>query len=147
MRRRVMACTLVLVFGCGDAKPEPAPIPEPDYDVFVADVQPVLIRQCSNPSGCHGTTKRPFALYAPKAHRKRPEETFSSEPLTPEEMRFNYDRTRSFAVDDGTGPELLTRPLAEDAGGIAHSHGGDIYSSTSDRHYRLLRDWLEEKDR
>lgn len=68
---------------------------------------------------------------------------FYDEPLTEAELRVNYDRARSFTADDGSGPQLLTKPLAEDAGGIRHLDGEDIFSSPSERDYRIIEEWVE----
>ncbi len=133
--------------GCGPAGQEPqeAPdeLPRLDYEVFVDAVQPVLVDRCSNPS-CHGNAQRPLSLYAPQAHRLRPEDTFSDRPLSPEEKRANYDRARSFAVDVGGGPLLLTKPLAEDAGGVRHLQGEALFFSVDERDYRAIEAWLSE---
>lgn len=138
------ALAALVVVGCGPSDAPPEQLPSPDYEQFSTSVQPLLIEGCANPSGCHGSPHRPFALYAPGAHRKDRADTYSTDGLTDEETRANYDRTRSFGVDDGSGPPLLTKPLAEDAGGVEHLDGGDVYSSTDNRHFQTLRDWLED---
>lgn len=124
----------------------PEEVPRPNYETFIESVQPILIGSCGNPSACHGSAARPFSLYVPGAHRERPGDVYATGELTPQEMRANYDRARSFALDVGSGPLLLTKPLAEEAGGVRHLEGGDIFFSREERHFRVIQDWIEEKE-
>ncbi|MFU8804411.1 MAG: hypothetical protein ACNA8W_11420 [Bradymonadaceae bacterium] len=135
----VMSCRLV---GCTETNPEPPLIPEPAFDTFVSDVQPILVRRCANPS-CHGRSDRPFALYAQGAHRMDGSQTFSNNPMGDEEVRFNYDRSRSFALGGSEGSLLLNKPLAEGEGGVRHLAGGDVFLSRHDREFQALARWVE----
>lgn len=143
LRVHIVALTLCAVVsaGCGDA-PEQAPLPELDRQVFRIEVEPLLIERCGNPTTCHGNEGRPFALYAPNSNRRNPADVYRNPPLTEQEHRANYDRTRAFAVDRGYGCELLTKPLAKSAGGVDHE-GGDVFESPDSEDFRTLRAWIE----
>lgn len=143
MKSSLFLVLLLLIFaaGCGFVTMENEPLPELDYEVFVGQVQPILGYGCGNPS-CHGNPQRPFSVYAPQAYRLKAADIYSPAPLTEQELRENYDRARSFAVDQGRGPLLLTKPLAENVGGVRHLEGGDIFYSIEDRDYRILEAWI-----
>ncbi len=140
--RGIIAGIAVVVSGCGPPASTPEDLPRPDYDEFVSEVQPILAQRCANPS-CHGATSRPFSVYAAEAHRRDKSRVFYDEALSEGELRANYDRARSFVVDGGTGPLLLVKPLAEEAGGIRHGDGEDVFMSPSEREYRIIEDWIE----
>lgn len=145
MRTRccVAAWMLASLWGCGEASTvEDVAPPRLDEQIFRERVQPVLLARCSNPTTCHGVAGRPLSLYAPRAHRRDSADVFRDPPLTEWEVRANYDRARSFTVDWGHGPELLTKPLAEEVGGVAH-RGGATFWSMDDREFRALSTWIE----
>lgn len=139
--KRLLILTIFIVAGCGVASMEDEPLPPLDYEEFVRQVQPILGYGCANPS-CHGNEQRPLSIYAPQAYRFDPTQVFTLSPLTDGELRENYERARSFAVDTGAGPLLLTKPLAEEAGGARHLEGGDIFYSIEERDYRILEAWI-----
>lgn len=101
------------------------------YDVFVAEVGPVLRRQgCAAEGGCHGGGIRGTFALSPEA-RPDPE--------------FDFEQARLQV--DGYHPEasaLLRKPLAVEAGGAPH--GTKVFASTSDPDYRVLADWIARGD-
>lgn len=136
------ALGLLLLGGCGVVGMEEEPLPPLDFEEYVQSVQPILGFGCGNPS-CHGDARRPLSIYSPQQYRRNSADIFTSSPLTEGELRENYERARSFAVDYGQGPLLLTKPLAEDVGGARHLEGGDIFYSIEDRDYRILKAWID----
>ncbi|MBA2661370.1 MAG: beta-propeller fold lactonase family protein [Bradymonadaceae bacterium] len=143
---RAMIALFLLTTGCAPAEaPAPAPAwPSPSFERFVEEVQPLLLNRCANPS-CHGRADRPFALFAQGAHRLQAADVFLDHDLTPAEVQGNYDRARSFARDEGRGPLLLQKPLAEQISGVRHRAGGDIFLTRGDPEYRALADWVGEE--
>jgi hypothetical protein len=141
MTRALVLATCVGALSCGlDPAPyESAPLPDPA--AFEAVAQPVLLARCANPTTCHGREDRPLALYAPWANRMDPADLLRDKSLTAAEVRANYDRARAFALERASGPLLLTKPLAESAGGAWHG-GDDLFESREDREYRALESWI-----
>lgn len=137
----LIASALFLGVACGDQLQPESPVPALDRATYADVVQPILERGCSNPSSCHGRADRPLSIYAPRAYRAEPGAVFTDPPLTSDELDSNFDRTRGFAIDNGGGPELLSKPLAEGAGGARHE-GGDVFQSMDDREYRAIQDWI-----
>lgn len=135
-----LVATLTLSIGC-EWSLDHAPLPAPDRSEFEEHVQPVLQARCSNPTSCHALETRPFALYARRANRLDPVDIHRDPPLTEEEIEANYHRTRSFAVDQGGGPLLLTKPLDERHSGVRHE-GGVQFQAPDDREFRILAQWV-----
>lgn len=115
--------------------------PAPDYDAFVRDVHPILLRDCGMLE-CHGTPKRPFRLYGAGRLRVDPD-TDRFDPTTDEELWFSYQRTRSMLTHDGDVRDstLLRKPLPGAGHQGVDDYGGPIYRSTDDPDYRTLIDW------
>jgi hypothetical protein len=114
-----------------------------DYDLFVADVQPILAEKCGNPS-CHGRADRPYSVFSPRAWRLDPERTHLSEPLSSEELVHNYTMSCVF-VSEAEAPDaslLLLKPLGS-SGDVFHG-GGVIFEGESDRDYRIVLEWIEK---
>lgn len=111
----------------------------PELADFAARAQPVLAARCATPS-CHGRADRPLALYAPGFHRRDPRDLHRELPLDEDELRLNLMRVMAFVTPQVDRCELLTKPLADAAGGIAHA-GGTQFADTSDWDYRALRAW------
>lgn len=120
------------------------PLPAADLQTFAAEVQPILAARCANPS-CHGMAGRPLEVFAPQRHRADPADLHRDLPLTEAELAANFFRASAFLLD-GRGPAdcpLLTKPLAESAGGVAHVGGAQFYDTDEVEYARLLA-WIEE---
>lgn len=155
----------VLFAACVVDNPDRA-LPELDREVFDRAVQPVLARRCAF-SDCHGTANRFLRIYARNRHRPtggacasdddclrdwsclRQVCTFPiSDELTALELNLNYDRVRGFVDPEAPGESLLlTKPLAEEAGGLYHraadqyGTGLDVFLDAADPDYQTLARW------
>lgn len=107
-----------------DASTDPAGA---DFEVFDA-ANRVLADSCAA-GNCHGSPGN--ALYLTCG---------SSE----EQKRWNYFAASDYLAVETDSSELLRRTLAPAFGGTFHE-GGVLFSSSSDRSYRALRTWAEEK--
>lgn len=140
-------------------------LPDLDENFFRCRVFSVFQDGCAN-LGCHSpqTPARQLRLYARWQEREFPIHSGSQDlellhdcsqgfpasatcdrhPLTALEWATNFDSARLFAigVDSGADSELVTQPLAEEAGGLTHD-GFDIWASTSDVRYQTLVEWLD----
>lgn len=127
--------------------------------VFVCDVQPVLARECAFPA-CHGNTSRRLRVLAPGRMRLAEDyaaarshmtlediEAGIQPPLTPNEVRFNFDQAVAVSSDP-TERQMLTRPLSRAAGGTTHASaiGGDVFDSPDAAGYRAIERWLDGED-
>jgi hypothetical protein len=105
-----------------------APVADSEsYERFVDEVQPVLVERCAG-SSCHGAA-------AAGLHISCGEDD--------EERRANYESVIRYLSEVAVSSELLRRPLAASRGGIYHE-GGDIFLSTDDTDYRVLRSFAED---
>jgi hypothetical protein len=97
-----------------------------DYQKFQDDVAPVLAQAGCRASECHGGGIRG---------------TFRLSPQTALDPQLDFEQA-SLQVDpyDPVASPLLTRPLAEDAGGTRHEW--EPFSSTDDPGYRAILDWI-----
>lgn len=115
---------------------------EAGFAAFESSVQPILADRCANPS-CHGAVGRPLQLYAAGWHRLDPADLHSMDGLNEEELRLNYSRASGFVQEAAqTGQcHLLTKPLAESAGGAAHG-GGAQFEDQAEPDYLTLQGWV-----
>ena len=97
------------------------------YKNFTTVVEPMLVERCAG-STCHGSKVADLYLSCGK---------------TEEEQRWNYFVTLAHLDRSVSLSELLRRPLAVLRGGTFHE-GGDIFPSTDDPDYELLRGWIED---
>lgn len=141
----LLACTLLAA--CGDDKTWSGEVPAADPAVFQSDVYPLLMRDCSF-NDCHGGTHRFFQVFGPG--RVRIDPMLDSEmPATPVELQVSYERARSMLITEGavTRSLLLTKPLAQEAGGVGHrgvdGYGRNVYQSVDDPSYQKLLRWAE----
>lgn len=114
-----------------------------DFGVFAEQVQPALAMSCANPS-CHGAKGRPLELYAVHQHRLEAADVHLDAPLNELELQLNYLRSCGFLVDLAE-PEscmLLSKPLAEHAGGVHHA-GGDQFIDASNPDYQRIFAWID----
>lgn len=129
--------TALLLLACVEGPGEAALVPV-DTGAFFAEVEPVLVERCANPS-CHGTAERPLEVYAVHRNRMDPDDVWLDGGLTAEERAANLARARGFV---GPTLELARKSLDPDAGGMRHG-GGAIYADATDAEYATLRDWAE----
>ena len=155
----VLLCSL---FPACDSPEEIGYVEDLDYNYFTCEVQPVLARECSFPA-CHGSWQRPFRVLSPGKMRiageyEKARLAFSKEkakageyaPLTPTELRFNFEQSMGFVSleQPEVTSQLLTRPLAFLAGGNFHGifgeHPliGEVCQSTADPRCAILQRWL-----
>ncbi len=154
MNRHVRAGSLVVLVvawavscaSCLGAPSQPLE-PEPlDFATFRCRVQPVLTQNCGT-FACHGDARRFFVLFGRNRLRLGGAETERNAPLSTEEIEHNY--LAASAMIDPSDPErspLLLKPLEPAAGGWFHVGatrfgGANVFESTDDRQYRVLRDW------
>lgn len=122
-------------------------VPVADFDTFKEQAYPVLLRDCGF-NNCHGSQQRFLLIFGPNRARLDPA-THHDEPATDFEVQVSYERTRAMLITNGAiaGALLLTKPLAQQAGGV--SHGGvddfkrNVYQSTSDPGYVALLRWAQ----
>lgn len=140
----VVLVAVVCGAGCGEPEGEFA-ITTPDYTAFETQVMPVLARDCSFHT-CHGARQRFFQVLGPGRPRLSPL-SLDSDPLTTDELRFNYERARSMI--DRDNPErspLFMKPLEPGAGGAGHEgtdlFGRDVYESRLDPSFLVLQSWV-----
>lgn len=139
-----VALSLATSFGCGEPPGEFA-VTAPDLVAFETEVMPVLARDCSFHT-CHGARQRFFQVLGPGRPRLSPL-TRDADPITPEELRFNYGRALSM-IDRGNPAlsPLFLKPLEPVAGGAGHEgtdlFGRDVYQSELDPAFVVLRNWV-----
>lgn len=138
------AASVVAAVGCGEPSGQFA-ITTPDYATFETMVMPVLARDCSFHT-CHGARQRFFQVLGPGRPRLAPE-TRDSDPITPDELRFNYERARSMIDrDDPARSPLFLKPLEPVAGGAGHEgtdlFGRNVYQDKLDPAFLVLQNWV-----
>ena len=144
-----MRALVILAIGLGAGCTGPVTqldLPSADPIVFRDTVYPILLRDCGF-QGCHGTTKRFFAVFGPGRARLDPA-TQPYDPATPYELALSFTRAKSMLVGpDGPHSSLLVRkPIPTALGGSGHKGGDDpwgdpVYASTSDPHYDAIYRW------
>lgn len=142
--RLVLALCVACSAGCAESSGEFA-ITNPDYAAFETQVMPVLARDCSF-HACHGARHRFFQVLGPGRPRLSAL-TPDADPLTPDELRFNYERARSMIDrDDPARSPLFLKPLEPVAGGAGHEgtdlFGRNVYPDKLDPAYLILQNWV-----
>lgn len=133
--RRPLAALMLACAACGDTGGSTT-LASPDVARFETLVAPVLETSCASVS-CHGDAQRPLALYAPRQRRLDPAARYDKTPLTPAEVRANYDAVRGFLdAASALDTTLVRRPL----GYAGHTV---VFEAPSDPGCRALRVWLE----
>jgi len=133
----VLAVYAILVGGCDIATPEPPPPPPGggstyvlDYDVFVAEVAPILTARGCDDLSCHGGGIRG---------------TFQLSPSDDKDVDMDFAQSRLQV--DGDVPAtslLLAKPLSEGAGGLAHAGSVPLstFDSVTDPDYQTILAWI-----
>jgi hypothetical protein len=139
-----LACIAVIA-ACGNEEAGDAVSPESSYAIFEAQVYPLLLRDCGF-SECHGKEERFYQLWGPGRTRLR-ETTMSDDPVTKEEIRRSYERTRAMLATsaDVSDSLLLRKPLEPNAGGQGHKgvdeFGRNVYRYKEDPSFVTLSSW------
>jgi hypothetical protein len=114
----------------------PSPDPTPptggrqyvlDYGTFATQIDSILTDHGCDNVACHGGGIRG---------------TYELSPDTDKNVDFDFNQS-SLQVNAGE-PEsstLLTKPLAETSGGLAHA-GGSAFASTTDPGYQAILNWI-----
>ncbi len=128
-----------------------------DYNTFVCDVMPTLVRRCSYVA-CHGNAKHALRVYSPGKLRigdPLARDARDSQ-LTADEIQANFESavgmTRAATVDDRASGKLqkiplLQKPLAARFGGDEHQRVGifPVYPHATpddDPEWLLLNNWV-----
>ncbi|MEM6291910.1 MAG: hypothetical protein AAGA54_11615 [Myxococcota bacterium] len=143
--RRVAVCGALAQIAACDAEDEATQTPAPDYDVFVRDVYPIVLRDCGMLT-CHGVPERPFRVFGP-GRLRADDDTPRFDPVTEDELWFSYQRTRSMLTHDGDvrSSLLLRKPLPGGGHRGVDAYGAPVYESRDDAAYRVLLDWALEE--
>lgn len=116
-------------------------MPAPDWDAFVREVYPILLRDCGF-ERCHGASARPFHVYGPGRHRWEPDDD-PFDPVREQELWISYQRARSMLVDGPGGPLLLRKVLPGGGHAGLDRHGASVYGDRDDPSYRVLASWAD----
>jgi hypothetical protein len=128
--------------GCGHIEPgAEGTISQLDHDVFQATIQGILDSRGCSQSGCHYRDKTDPNTGGPGGSLRIFECTGSS--CTPDQLLANHDSAAGMAdITNPASSKLLTKPLAQSAGGIQHL-GGDIFLSQNDPDYLAILSWIQ----
>jgi len=128
--------------GCGQIEPEEeGTISQLNHDTFKAAIQPILDNRGCSQAGCHYRDKNDPNAGGPGGSFRIFECTGNS--CTPDQLLANHDSAAGMAnIANPASSKLLTKPLAEPAGGIQHL-GGDLFLSTGDTDYMAILSWIQ----
>lgn len=149
-RLRVWAllCGLCSLSACDSD--DKAVLPQVDYDYFVKEAYPVLLRDCAF-GACHGNSERLFQVYGPGRARlpgadgKYPGLSSPAEG-TAEELAVSYARSRSMLLHRGEDVEmapLLRKPVQGGAHFGVDRWGRNVYRNQKNARYRVLKKWAQ----
>jgi hypothetical protein len=161
----MMRLALVLLL-CGCPTPDPTkginPNNQPDalldYNYFVCNVEPVLVRHCSY-LACHGNPLHAFRVYSPGKLRLTDDGTRNGRDsgLSSNEVELNFQSASGLvlsatpeerALPDFQKVLLLGKPLARRSGGAEH-HGVGIFpyyparNIADDTEFAALVQWVQ----
>jgi hypothetical protein len=159
---RFVLLSLLLIGGCPANDPttglQTTPVAQSaDYNEFVCDVMPVLVRRCSY-LGCHGNRDHAFRVYSVGKLRIDDPTTRDQRdaPLTANEIDLNFESATGLLAaatpQDRQLPDiqkipLLLKPLAARFGGSEH-HGVAVFpvfpahTPAEDPEWNLLVNWV-----
>ena len=148
MQRRTIALLSLALAGTGTSACDD---PQKGYEVVdreysgFTEVYPVLIRDCGFPT-CHGSEDRMFRIYGPGRSRLT-DDLRAYEAVTGDEISLSFSIALSMV--DARHPEqslLLKKPLALEAGGMAHGgiddFGRNVYRTKDDEGYKVIEHWV-----
>lgn len=147
-RTVVLLCGLYGLSACDSD--DKAVLPKVDYDYFVNEAYPVLMRDCAF-GACHGNSERLFQVYGPgrarlpDAEGKYPGLT-SPPKATAEELAVSFARSRSMLLHRGDEIEmapLLRKPVQGGAHFGVDRWGRNVYRNTKNARYRVLKKWAQ----
>ena len=115
------------------------------FEYYRQNVEPLFLRPRGYPGSTRGNaacvmchvwqTNVRFSL-------EEPTETSDGGAWTEEQSRRNYEGvTQLVNASDPESSRFLLKPLAQVAGGLAHT-GGNYWDSTQDPEYQVLLDWI-----
>ena len=115
------------------------------FDYYRANIEPLFLRPRGYPGSTRGNpacvmchvwqTSVRFSL-------EEPTETPDGGAWTEEQSRRNYEVvTQMVNASDPESSRFLLKPLAQGAGGLAHT-GGTFWDSTEDPEYQVILDWI-----
>ena len=127
-----------------DASTDGATLQDP-FDYYRANIEPLFLR----PRGYPGTAGAPATCISCHAWQtnvrfslEEPTQTPNGGFWTEEQSRRNYDVvTQLVNASDPESSRLLLKPLAQQAGGLAHT-GGTHWRSTEDPEYQVALEWI-----
>lgn len=128
--------------GCGQVDPgQEEAIGQLDPTTFAVTIQPILDARGCSQSRCHYRDKNDPNSGGPGGSLRIFD--CSGNSCTPEEVLANHDSAAGMAnITNPRSSKLLTKPLAQSAGGIQHL-GGDIFLSTADPDYAAILGWIQ----
>jgi hypothetical protein len=128
--------------GCGTVAPgEGGGLGAPSFAVYEASIQGVLDGKGCSAAGCHYRDQDDPSAGGPGGSLRLFD--CSAAPCDPDHLMANYDSAvgmSNLAIPQSS--KLLTKPLAEAAGGIQHL-GGDLFTDTLDPGYLTLLNWIQ----
>lgn len=124
----------VLHYGCSRVTAPPTPPGGGQelvlsFDEFVANVEPILVRQgCDAAGDCHGGGIRG---------------SLELSPPTDKDPQFDFDQVvLQVSASPRTASRILTEPLALAAGGTPH--GFKPFADTGDPDYQAMLQWIND---
>jgi hypothetical protein len=97
----------------------------PNYQTFVNNVQPILMKHGCTSSNCHGAPQSDFYITCGDDDTQK---------------AFNFSQAWSFVNTPVDDSQILRVPLAVAAGGRGHT-GGDQFASMDDADYKTIQSW------
>lgn len=105
---------------------DPKADPGPAYAEFVANVQPVLAKNCSAAS-CHGNDVAQLSLTC---------------GTSDDQQKWNFWIASQFVAPTPEASEIVRRPLDPGRGGVYHE-GGVVFEGTDDEGYQAILKWAK----
>ncbi len=138
----MMGLFISLNGGCGQVNPEESgAIGQLNHETFKTSIQPILDNRGCSQTGCHYRDKNDPNAGGPGGSLRIFDCVGNS--CTPDQLLANDDSASGMAnITNPVSSKLLTKPLAESAGGIQHL-GGDIFLSSTDPDYVAILSWIQ----